>query len=182
MENIIPTRIAGFLKDFPPFSLMDKLARLKLAEKTRVRYVQPQEFVFRQGETPSPEIFVVREGAIHLIRDFENEQILVDECDEGDLFGIRPIMAEQAYATSALAAEESLLYVIPIEEIKLIMGDNSQIAWFFAQNFAAGVRNQFDDKNKGRIFWNQSTIQIDEPSLLEVQTINHSKEPVCCSP
>ncbi|MEM6724329.1 MAG: DUF294 nucleotidyltransferase-like domain-containing protein [Bacteroidota bacterium] len=182
MENVIPTRIASFLKAFPPFSLMEQSALLSLAEKTRVRYVQAQEFVFKQGEDPSEEIFVVREGAIHLVRDSETESVLVDECDEGDLFGIRPIMAEQPYATSALAAEESLLYVIPIDEIKLIMGDNSRIAWFFAQNFAAGVRNQFDDKNKGRIFWNQSTIQIDEPSLLEVQSINHSKDPVCCAP
>jgi len=39
-------------------------------------------------------------------------KILVDECDEGDVFGIRPLLAKRPYVVAAQAMEETLIYAI----------------------------------------------------------------------
>ncbi|MEM6316643.1 MAG: DUF294 nucleotidyltransferase-like domain-containing protein [Bacteroidota bacterium] len=181
MENTIPTRIFGFLQNFPPFSLLPKSELMELSEQVIVRYLQPSEVVFKQGEQPSPYLHVVRDGAIHLYREENEEQILVDECDEGDLFGLRPLLAEEAYLLTAKAEEESLLYSIKVDLLKALTKNQPKIAWYLAQNFASGVSQRLESIDQGRIF-HDSTAKGDAFKLVEVQSVNHSKKPVTCSP
>ena len=93
MDNTIPRRIYDFLKDFPPFNLLDKEVLLLLCERVLVQYRRPEEVVFQQGDAPGSHIYVVREGAVQLLREVNGETILVEQCDEGDLFGLRPLLA-----------------------------------------------------------------------------------------
>ena len=53
---------------------------------------------------------MVKDGAIGLFRNIDNEQILVDICDEGDIFGLRPLLAQENYIMEARAYEETILY------------------------------------------------------------------------
>ena len=79
-------RILNFLKDFPPFSLMNRETLLQLSKRAVIRYLQNGEIVFEQGQSPEPFIYIVREGAVELFRETPNGSVRVDECDEGDLF------------------------------------------------------------------------------------------------
>ncbi|MDO1499605.1 hypothetical protein Q2T40_05430 [Winogradskyella maritima] len=40
---------------------------------------------------------------------------IIDFCDEGDIFGLRPLIANENYKLEAKAHEECILYGIPIE-------------------------------------------------------------------
>lgn len=181
MKNTIPTRIYGFLIKYPPFSLLSEDELMRICEQVVIRYVQPSEIVFRQGQEPSPHIYIVCEGAIHLFREESTNQILVDVCDEGDLFGLRPLLAEENYLLTAKAEEETLLYSVSIDLIKSLIENQPKVAWYFAQNFAAGVRNRMNYSQQGRIF-HDSSLPPDALNLVEIQSIEHSKTPVTCSP
>jgi CBS domain-containing protein len=174
MENIIPLRIADFLKDYPPFQALDTATLRQMAESVTVRYCPKGEIIFRQGEQPLNQVYVVREGAINLYHDED----LVDQCDEGELFGLRPLLAKDAYALQAITHEESLLYVIPADFFKEAASNFPEVWKYIAANFASGwqYKSQAHDKT------NQSPTNPSSFQLLEIQSIERSKVPVTASP
>nr|HQU61240.1 cyclic nucleotide-binding domain-containing protein [Saprospiraceae bacterium] len=144
MDNTIPRRIYDFLKDFPPFNLLDKEVLLLLCERVLVQYRRPEEVVFQQGDAPGSHIYVVREGAVQLLREVNGETILVEQCDEGDLFGLRPLLADDHYALTARVSEESLLYAINVEGFREVVENNPRIAFYLASNYAAGIGKRYN--------------------------------------
>jgi CBS domain-containing protein len=182
MSNVISKRVYDFLKDFPPFNLVEKEVLEQVAERVIVRYIEPKQIIFKQGEEPEPFIYIVREGAIQLLRSEEEERILIDECDEGDVFGIRPLLARQPYALTAMAVEESLVYAINIEGFEKVLNENPKVSFYLATNFAAGVRNRFSKEDKGRIFLDRDKLVDANFRLVEVQSMETSRAPVTCSP
>lgn len=182
MNNTIPTRIFGFLRKHPPFSYLQEADLMPLCEHAIVKYYRPEEVIFREGEMPLSRIFIVREGAVNLFRTPGDERLLVDECDEGDVFGIRPLLAGEAYALTAVAAEESLIYEIGIDRLRPLLENQPKVAWYLARTFAAGMRNRFPGDHKERFFVENNSTDGDSFPLLEVQSIEQSRTPVTCSP
>lgn len=179
MKNAIPDRVHSFLKKYPPFSLLKTNDLDTISGEVVIQYLQPDEYVFKEGELPNEYIYVVREGAIHLLQ--ESENILAEECDEGDLFGIRPLIAEQPYVLTAKAAEQTLIYAIKADGLKKMIESNPKLGYYLAENFAVGIGNKYGKLFKGRIFLEKDLTQIDT-QLHEIQSINHSKKPVACAP
>lgn len=178
MDNVIPLRIADFLKNYPPFHLVDPTSLGQLAESISVKYCPVGDAVFRQGEQPGKLVYVVREGAVNLY----HEHDLVDQCDEGELFGLRPLLAEDAYALSAIAQEESLLYAIPADIFKDIADKFPEVWKFIASNFASGRQYLSPSATKGKILPHQPTASMTAFQLLEIQSIERSKVPVMAQP
>lgn len=79
------------------------------------------------------------EGAVRLFEHFDDNEVLVDLCDEGDIFGVRAIFARQDYVMTAQVAEESLLYEIPVDNIRRLFREHPAVAMFFAAEFAKSV-------------------------------------------
>lgn len=145
-------RVSQFLRRYPPFSYLDAAQLTSIARTAEVRYLPVQSTVFGQGQAPSSRFFVVHKGAVRLFRtDGEGVSRLVDQLDEGDVFGIRPLIAAQAYTVSARASEESLLYALRIADFEPILGTNARVGRFLTQSFAAGVRNPHKPQPPGQM-------------------------------
>ncbi|HKK78597.1 MAG TPA: DUF294 nucleotidyltransferase-like domain-containing protein [Phaeodactylibacter sp.] len=182
MENTIPRRIFDFLKDYPPFSLLPRDTLAAVAAEVKVQYFQEGELVFNQGDAAGAYIFTVREGAIQLYREGEEGQVLVEQCDEGDVFGIRPLLAEEDYALTAKAAEESLLYAVPVAGFREVLEQNPQIALYLATTFAADVGERYHKDFKQSLFHDKQGPEYAPSPLIEVQSLTGSKSPVTCRP
>jgi CBS domain-containing protein len=182
MDNAIPTRIYEFLKKHPPFNIVKDEDLLELSGKAVVKYYKENEVVFSQGDQPDQLIYIVQEGAVHLRRTKDNQEILIDQCDEGDLFGLRPILAGENYMLSAIAAEESLLYALPVPYIHTLLESNPKVAWYMAQLFAAGMRHRNNAYHQGRVFTDQPADRHIDVNLVDVRSIDHCKVPVTCTP
>ncbi|HRK83486.1 MAG TPA: DUF294 nucleotidyltransferase-like domain-containing protein [Saprospiraceae bacterium] len=182
MENTIPVRIYDFLKGHPPFHLFDKNTLLDLAAQAIVQYRPKGELVFQQGAMPGGLIFVLKEGAIHLFHEEKGERELVDQCDEGELFGLRPLLADDAYALTAVAAEETLLYAIPVESFREAAEQAPGVLMYIASNFASGWQRRTTPESKGKIFAGQNNSGQEAFQLVEIQSIERSKSPVVCRP
>ncbi|MEM1322978.1 MAG: DUF294 nucleotidyltransferase-like domain-containing protein [Bacteroidota bacterium] len=181
MNNTVAVRVYDFLKNYPPFSMVDKMRLLEVAGNIVIQYYEPQQILFEQGDTTHDYFYIVREGAVQLLRKEGDKKILIDECDEGDVFGIRPLLAQHPYLVSAQVIEESLIYAVHTDDFQDIFKRNSRVAYYLASNFAAGVRNQFAQNNKGRLFYGAESSVNAEYGLVEVQSIESSKQPVTCS-
>lgn len=181
MANTIAKRIYDFLKGFPPFNLLPVAQLEQIAQGVVVQYRRPGEVVFYRGEVPGTYIYMVREGAVRLFFQEDDRRVLIDQCDEGDLFGVRPLLVEENYAYTAEVSEESLLYAIKVEGFEEILDENPKVAYYFASVFAAGWPGHFSKKFQGRIFLNRDQMIDEHLELLEVQSLEHSKTPVTCS-
>ena len=153
MSNTISYRIYDFLKDHPPFSFVEKDDLLNISEKVSVLYLEKGSVLFRQGDEPPRYFYVVREGAVQLYNEYKNENILIDVCDEGDIFGIRPLVSvDQPYTLTSVIAEEALIYKIPVPAISTLRQDNKNIENFFASSFAGGVRNPYSNFSRHKVY------------------------------
>ena len=95
---------------------------------------------------------------------------------------LRPLLAEQAYALTAIAEEETLLYGIKVDVLQPILESRPKVAWYLAQSFAVGARPKLEEETKGRIFFQREMPEDETHKLVEIQSVDHSKAPVTCTP
>ena len=179
--NTIATRIYDFLKDYPPFTLIPKDRLKALASRIVVQYYEAGQTIFKQGDTPNKFFYVVREGAVQLWQEAKGDVFLIDEYDEGDVFGIRPLIALQPYLSTAKVEEESLIYAIHTDDFRDIMENNPKVAYFLASSFASGKHHAPEiNQQKGRLFLQNEQIIESGTALFDVQLIESSKKPITC--
>jgi CBS domain-containing protein len=182
MSNTITHRIYDFLKEHPPFSFISKEVLLNISSQISVIYLEIGSVVFSQGEKPPDYFYVVREGAIQLFNEYKSEKILIDICDEGDIFGIRPLIStNQLYTLTAVVSEEALVYKIPTTAFTTIMQTNKGVENYFSSSFAAGIRNPYSKYSKQRFFDQTDDYFQEDSDITEIQTVHFNNIPVTCN-
>ena len=181
MKNTIAERIFDFLKNFPPFDILETEQLLKIASNVKVTYLEKNNYVFKQDEKPPDHFYFVKEGAIGLYRTTKNEQLLVDICDEGDIFGLRPLLQNDSYLMSAKTNEESILYEISVVILKEIIDSNENVNKFLIASFSSNIKISYSNKHKGHLFANEESLESNNPNLWDIQTAEYHKNPVTCS-
>ncbi|SNR77639.1 CBS domain-containing protein [Lutibacter agarilyticus] len=182
MKNTIAERILDFLKDFPPFNLLPKETLYEISKKIEIHYFEKDQIIFDQNDNPHEHFYMVYEGAVRLYRFGEDKKHVVDICDEGDLFGLRPLIMKENYLMGAAANEESILYGIPIQLFSDIILNYPKVSQFLIASFATNTRDPFTDKHKGKLFANIEAIRKVENSFIETQTAKYTQNPITCSP
>jgi len=180
MKNTIAERIFDFLKDFPPFDILNKEQLLKIATNVKVHYLESEKYIFNQDEKPHDHFYIVKDGAIGLYRAIENDSILVDICDEGDIFGLRPLIQNDQYLMSAKSNEETILYAISVDILKEIIETNEKVNKFIIASFSTNIKTPYAATNKGELFANETVLQNDNLGVADVQTAKFSKNPISC--
>jgi len=162
--------------------MVDDALLHNVSENVIIKYLENDQFIFTQDEPCTDYFYIVKEGAVQIIREEQNTNILVDKCDEGDVFGLRPLIAKMPYVVSAQAVESTLLYSIHIDDFQEIFDNNPKVSFYLASNFAAGVRNKYAKNNKGRFFSSMPINETRDTQIIEVQSIGNRNSPVTCSP
>ena len=181
MKNTISERIYDFLKDYPPFSLISKETLTEISRKVEIQYFEKDQIIFDQNDTPHEHFYIVHEGAIRLYSFIEDRKHNLDICDEGDLFGLRPLIMQESYLMGAAANEETILYGIPIELFKGIILNYPKVSQFLIASFATNTRDPFTEKHKGKLFANIPSVQKIQHSYAETQSATYSKNPITCT-
>ncbi|MBA4304390.1 MAG: nucleotidyltransferase [Sphingobacteriaceae bacterium] len=163
----IAGRIARFLADYPPFDRLNDAQRRELAAVAKVRYAPVGTVLFKQNEAPGAHFYMVAQGSVRLSAGEGTAEVLIDLCDMGDVFGVRPMLVNDPYMATAEVVEESVLYAFPWATFAPWLHDVPGLALFFAAGFASGlpvVRNQLEHG----LQWKQNgpaPIQTDESRL-----------------
>jgi CBS domain-containing protein len=182
MKNTIAERIYDFLKNFPPFDVLEKEQLLKIASQVKVTYLEKDTFIFRQAENPGENFYVVKDGAIGLTRIMDGEEILVDICDEGDIFGLRSPIQNNHYLLNAKSKEESILYAISVDILKEIIETNDSAHKFLIASYSTNIRAPYANGSNAQLFANEDVLLSNKSNLSDIQTAKYSKHPVTCLP
>ncbi len=118
--------------------------------------------------------YIVNEGAIHL---HQEDGQMVDHCDEGDVFGIRPLLAESPYLLTAKSSEDTILYCIRTQDFLPYLTHHPKILAFLASNFAVGSGNMFYKKSTSP---RSDDSNNSENVYTELFAIDTQKTPVYC--
>ncbi|MFD2540951.1 DUF294 nucleotidyltransferase-like domain-containing protein [Lacinutrix gracilariae] len=176
MKNTIAERILDFLKGYPPFDALTYNQLFSIASQVKVLYVEKEDFIFKQNEDLHDSFYVVKDGAIGIYRG----NSLVDECDEGDIFGLRALIRKDQYLLNAKAIEESIVYSMSSKVLEEILITNTKANRFLIASFATNTRNPYSEEDKGTLFANEDALLPNTNSFTEVQSANFSKNPIVC--
>ena len=184
MKNSLHERVADFLMRYPPFDRLKRTDLIGLTQGVTVKYLEKEQLIFNQGDSTHSVFYVVYKGAVAIEQKDPTE--LIDLCDEGDLFGLRPLVLGPVYQLQARAYEESIVYAIPIELFMPMVHNNPPVADFIWASFQTNTRNPFSESDRGQLYAAEYTIQsgnnIEEPHPLDLQPIAHRGKLVKCSP
>lgn len=178
MKNTISHRVADFLKNFPPFNLMKESELRILSGQITIIYKEKDSPIFLENEIPHSHFYLVHKGAIALKKN--NEKNIMDLCDEGDIFGLRPLMASENYKMEARAQEESILYAIPIDIFRPYAQNNHKVGEYLIASFASNTRNPYSIDHRGKLYEENLEPNTLETSLLELQNVEYSKKLITC--
>lgn len=168
--NTIAERIYDFLKNYPPFNLLTREQLFAICKSVDVIYLEKDNSLFQIDDPVENHFYVVKDGAIGLFRSYG---VLVDECDEGDIFGLRAILRKGSYKLKAKALEESIVYSISSELLDKHITSNTEASQFLMASFISNTRSSTDED----IFEAISSGQ----DYSDLQSADYSKHPVTCS-
>ena len=178
MANVVVNRVKEFLKKYPPFSFLSEEMLQYVAQEVELMYYSQGEHLFFQGEPAKQYFFIVKEGFINLTENRSGVTHIMEYCDEGDVFGVLALLGKRPYVLNALAAEDTLLYAIPVLIFEKILEENSQVSLYFAAGFASGkivVRSDLAQSQMAGSFFRRQS-QEDKVTVFFDQT------PFCYSP
>jgi CBS domain-containing protein len=178
MKNVIAERITDFLKEHQPFIDLKYKDLLSISQEVVVKYLEKNEILFKIDEQTHPVFYVVQSGAVGLYANADENEVLVDQCDEGDIFGLRPFFASNKYLMNAKAKEESILYAIPIEVFKPFALSQPKILDFLLQSFASNTRNPLDEKKKGRLLSENYIYEKSDIETSAFKPIKYTTQPI----
>jgi len=182
MKNTISHRVADFLKGFPPFSFLHQKDLEKLSEQISIVYKDKDAVIFAENEKTHDSFYVVHKGAVALKKNQKNA--VLDMCDEGDIFGLRPLLAQENYIMEAVAYEETILYAIPIAVFKPYALENRTVGNFLIESYASNTRNPYSDIHKDKLYGDDLVHENHhaERDSFDLQPIKYSKKIVTCGP
>jgi CBS domain-containing protein len=178
MKNQIAERIADFLKRFPPFDSVNESDLINICQNVQVVYIEKNKTLFKVGDQPHSFFYVVKDGAIGLSVSTELQEALIDKCDEGDIFGLRPFFAKDNYLMNAQSREESLLYAIPIELFRPLIAKNPEVQNFLLQSFASNTRNPKSNEHRGKLISENVIYESSSSEMLYFQPVQMTKNPI----
>ena len=177
MKNTISHRVADFLKSYPPFSFLQQRDLEKISEQISIIYKEKDSVVFAENEETHDSFYVVHKGAVALKTSLSND--ILDMCDEGDIFGLRPLIANENYQMEARSYEETILYAIPLTIFRPYALENKAIGNFLIESFASNTLHPYSKSHRGKLYGDESSdIEV---KVLDLQPVKYSKKLVSCS-
>ena len=179
MKNTISERVADFLKSNPPFNALEPKQLEKLSTEAVIIHKENNQIIFTEKEAPHDHFYVVNKGAVALTKKGSSQ--ILDICDEGDVFGLRPLLAHENYKLEAKAHEETILYAIPIQYFKPLALENDRVGNFLIESFASNTRNPYSIKHRGKLYGSANPSEKSESKILDLQPIKYSTDLITCT-
>ncbi|MBA6152529.1 DUF294 nucleotidyltransferase-like domain-containing protein [Gelidibacter maritimus] len=176
MKNTIAERIADFIKNFPPFDQLSKEDVYTISKEVNITYLEKDKNVYLANDAPHDRFYMIHKGAIALKQNINSKLETVDRFDEGDIFGLRPLFANENYTTDAVTEEESILYGIPLSIFKPLISQSREVVDFLIQSFASNTENPFSKEMYGSLYDDDLDAVTHEKELFELQPVRYTKK------
>jgi CBS domain-containing protein len=131
-----PAGIAAFLAQSHPYDTLPKSDLAVLAERVQPRRVAAGEAVYSVGQALEG-LYLIATGQIDIFDDTGNA---LSQLGPRNSFGERGLSRDGRAITGAEAVEDTLLYVLPVEEYHRLIDAHPSVARFFDRSRSAAPR------------------------------------------
>ena len=177
--NTIAEHIADFLKEYSPFNHLTFEELSEIATSIRVVNLEKHKILFQINDVLHDSFYVVASGVINLSVIADAEETLLNKCNEGDIFGLRPFFAKNNYMMTAKAREESIVYAIPIATFRPFVANNSDVLNFLLESFAVNTRNPKDKENLiGKLISDNVFYSNQQSEMQYFQSLTYNNSPL----
>ncbi|WP_242085055.1 DUF294 nucleotidyltransferase-like domain-containing protein [Aestuariivivens sediminis] len=179
MSNSIADRVSNFLKEYPPFNMLQKKLLLEIALKVNIIYMEKGDVLYKKDDPFSDFFYMVRNGSVCLYHPNADESLrLVNINDGGDVFGVRPLITKENYKLTAIANEESIVYAIPINTFEAASKNNLNVYKYLVTALASSAYDPYTAEENSRIFVDY--LPDYSHDVVNFQTANYTKNPIYC--
>jgi len=110
---MLSTRARNFLKQRPPFSLLDDRALDSLVGSLKMQVYPPGVHILRQGDPACRSLYVIKEGTVRFYaRSPAGQERVIDYRSAGDTFGFLSLGENERLDTSVQAVSDTVCYVV----------------------------------------------------------------------
>jgi CBS domain-containing protein len=177
--NTVAEQIADFLKEYPPFNYLTFQELSEIATSIRVINLDKNKELFQVNDLLHDCFYIVASGIINLTVIADAEETLLNKCNAGDIFGLRPFFAKNNYMMTAKAREESIIYAIPIVTFRPFVANNSQVLNYLLESFAVNTRNPKEKENLVGKLISDTVYYSDQQSEMQYfQTLSYNLTPL----
>ncbi len=99
----------------------------ELVATVGIKSVSAGQTVLPQDSNDDTRLYVVRQGMVKLVRTEDDDTFELARLEAGEVFGEKACLSNQAHMTSAVAATNVVLLVIPRETVKVMLGHNPRL-------------------------------------------------------
>jgi CRP-like cAMP-binding protein len=118
----------SFLIILPLFAELNKSSLLSLAGECTFKQLEKGNVLFLQSD-PSEAAYVVFHGKVSIVLNSpDGREMVINEMQEGDLFGELGILTKKSRSTSAIARTKCELLVIPSRALRKVIDSEPQLA------------------------------------------------------
>lgn len=106
-----------------------------LLDNIDIHVYKKNEEIYREGDHPKFLMYLL-EGKVKVYKDGNGGRQILRMIKETGFFAYRASFANEDYLTGASAFEQSVVYRFPVDVIKKLITENSQLALFFIKQLA----------------------------------------------
>jgi CRP/FNR family transcriptional regulator, polysaccharide utilization system transcription regulator len=115
---------------------------VNLSEKRKTKTYKKKEIIYQEDVFPAG-IFFLNKGKVKTARiNAEGKEFITALIGEGEFFGYNPLLEDQAYSDSAVALEESEVYVIPKEDFFALLHNSREVSSAFIRMLSNDVKEK----------------------------------------
>ncbi len=124
--------IARFLLGIPPFNQLSPDQVEQIGSAMQIEYFPAGENVIVHNGPPSAYLYLVRQGSVDLLREYEHGVQILDTLSEGEIFAYPSLIRNKPPIATVRTREETLLYLLPAATFHRLRQTIPTFSRFFA--------------------------------------------------
>ncbi|MBZ5689470.1 MAG: DUF294 nucleotidyltransferase-like domain-containing protein [Acidobacteriia bacterium] len=128
-DSVVSDNVVSFLRSIPPFQFLSLPELSKLTSQMTLDFFPKDTVILHAGHPASESLYVIQKGAVKLaLRSQVGKQLTLDMRSEGEIFGLLSILGKDLARLDVTAAEDTLCYCIPAEQMQHLISSNAEVA------------------------------------------------------
>jgi len=128
-HSVVSDSVVSFLKNIPPFQFLSLQELSRLTAQMTLDFFPKDTVILHAGHPASESLYVIQKGAVKLaLRSQVGKQLTLDMRSEGEIFGLLSILGKDLARLDVTAAEDTLCYRIPAEQMRQLISSNTEVA------------------------------------------------------
>jgi CRP-like cAMP-binding protein len=138
---------AAFLTHSPLFRNLDEMERAQILIIGDIRSYSAEQVLFREGE-PGDGLYLVVEGSVRISKTSPTGEEALAVLESPAFFGEMALIDDSARAADAIVNEDSLLFFLPLPELRSLIEAQHRIALKILYSLCAVLAQRLRETNE----------------------------------